>query len=119
MGEGFLDHQCGIAAAGTVPPGRSATRRVAAGPCGYLTSFSSGRRNGPCGDFDACELPTAASSGAMASHSLQFEAGHPVELHPKLENGHRHQQRSVAVAARDECGPALFEGCKNRMQSSF
>ena len=34
----------------------------------YLTSFSSGRRRGPCGDFGSCDLSAAASSGTIASH---------------------------------------------------
>jgi len=53
------------------------------------------------------------------AQSLQFRVGNPVEFHPKVENCHRDQQCSLAVAAVEKGSPAAFEGSENRIQSLF
>jgi hypothetical protein len=50
---------------------------------------------------------------------LQFRVLDSIEFDSKLENGHRHQLRGVAVAAEDKAGLTLLKSGQNRVQSFF
>ncbi|MGA9006082.1 MAG: hypothetical protein WB495_04115 [Xanthobacteraceae bacterium] len=53
------------------------------------------------------------------AESLPFRLGNSIELHPELENCHRHQLRRLSAGAGDQDRPALLEGRKSGMQSLF
>src|ERR1700730_10270623 len=89
IGEGFIDHQSGIANARTPeratptlrsggPRGQRGRRGMAypevgerAEARGYLTSFNTARapRRWPCGDFGWCDVSSGPATGVSASHN--------------------------------------------------
>jgi hypothetical protein len=50
---------------------------------------------------------------------LQLRVLDAIELHPKFEDGDRHQDCRLAIAHVQERAPALLEACENRMQFFF
>jgi hypothetical protein len=119
---GFSDQQCGIARSQTGAAVATEGNRASGTekPALLFDQFQQRAATRPMRRFRILR----PFRGRIVRHhriaqSLQFLVCNPIELHPKLENRHRHQLGSLPVGAVDETRPALLECRENQMQSFF